>query len=105
VWEALATDTFGQLLEVVPDEFHPWVRGVESDLRGKYARIDEVARRDLADILRVDPDAERRVLADQIKNTDHPGLCFAVLDGKDIAPRIWQMIKPERSMAMIVEEV
>lgn len=110
VWEALASDTFDQLLEAAPDEFHPWIRGVESGLREEFNGIYAVAHYKL-DIARekargASGTYTRRELAEQVtKMPEYAGLAFAIEDGKDISPRIWQMIKPERSMAMIVEEV
>jgi RNA ligase len=120
IWEALATDTFDQILEAAPDEFHPWIRNVEADLRDRFEIIYSIAEQNLLDARR---DAlaiatsrafsdggtavwehTRRDLAEALtKSAAYPGLCFALEDGKDIAPRIWQMIKPERSLAMIVD--
>lgn len=108
VWEALANDTFDQLLEAAPDEFHPWIRNVESELWTSFDIIANIAAHDLEDARLYTGnlvDYTRADLAAQItQRSSYPGLCFALEDGKDIAPRIWQMIKPERTMAMIVEE-
>lgn len=106
VWEALATGTFDQLLEVVPDEFHPWVRSIEHELWTSFDIIANIADHELANarLYTGKPEYSRADLAKQVtQRSTYPGLCFALEDGKDIAPRIWQMIKPERSMAMIVD--
>lgn len=108
VWESLATGTFGELLEAAPDEFHPWIRKVETDLRAKVARIYHDVDYDLTEArLRARGRSltyTRRELAEQItKSAIYPGLAFAMEDGKNVDERIWQMVKPERSMAMIVD--
>jgi RNA ligase len=110
VWESLANGTFNELLGAAPDEFHRWIRGVESELRDKFDEISKQAWSELVDarheVATHNYTYTRRDLAEQInKNALYPGLCFAIEDGKDIAPRIWQQIKPERTLAMIVEEV
>ncbi len=117
VHEALASDTFQDLLANVPDEFHPWVRQVAETLLAEFSAINLQARRDLngarffADSLAdraprdFDYTYSRRDLAEQIKShARYPGLCFALEDGKDIDQRIWQMVRPERSTAMIIED-
>lgn len=110
VWEALANDDFDQLLEAAPDEFHPWVRNVESGLRQQFAGIYARANYELGvarNLARgASPEYTRRDLAKYLtdRSSVYTGLCFALEDGKDITPRIWQMIKPERSMAMIVTD-
>lgn len=116
VHEALSNGTFDDLIANVPDEFHPWIRQVQEGLTTRFIEILGVVQHELfqarffADAISdVDgPDAlynyTRKELADQIVPlATYPGLCFALEDGKDIAPRIWQMIRPERSTAMILE--
>ena len=110
VWEALSNDTFDELLEAAPDEFHLWIRNVEADLRQQFSEIKRVSEYEL-DAARFNAQQgsnsyTRRELAEWLTGptTTYTGLCFALEDGKDIAPRIWAMIKPERSMAMIIEE-
>lgn len=112
VHEALANDTFDDLIANVPDEFHPWLRGVSDDLITKHDDILRAARSDLH-AARFNASAgrsttadfiyNRKELAEQItKNARYPGLCFALEDGRDPSPRIWQMIRPERETAMII---
>lgn len=109
VWEALANNTFGELIDNVPDEFHPWVQQVHNELTSEFSKIYAIATLDLyyarqnAEIA-AGEDYTRRDLAEQIKTTRYPGLTFGLLDRKDIAPRIWQMLKPERSTAMIIDD-
>jgi RNA ligase len=108
VWEALANDTFSELIDNVPDEFHPWVQKVHNELTSEFARIYALASLDLyyarkrAEIV-AGEDYTRRDIAEQIKGQLYPGLVFGLLDRKDISPKIWAMLKPERSTAMILE--
>lgn len=108
VHEALASGTFADLVAVTPDEFHPWVKKVASSLMADHGTIfnktvDDLdrARRDAGVVSTVDG-YTRKDLAMKIQaNATYPGLCFALEDGKDIAPRIWDMIRPAREMAII----
>lgn len=103
VHEALANNSLGELLEVVPDEFHAWLHAVEETLLKQFSDIEQCAISELAHAqYEAGPFYDRRELAEQVKKTTYPGLCFALEDGKDIAPRIWQMIRPEREMAAII---
>lgn len=113
VWEALSNGTFDALIEAAPDEFHPWIRAVAADLNDKVDAIYWQAMVDLRDarenaIVMDTSDAPRytrRGLAEEItKHATFPGLCFALEDGKPLGDKIWPMIKPERSLALIVED-
>lgn len=112
VWEALTNGTFDELIEAVPDEFHPWIRQVAYDLDAQYDVILLAAKDDLF---------KARVYARRIapKGSDYtrkgfacytmayatyPGLTFGLEDGKDISDKIWGMIKPTRTLAMILED-
>jgi RNA ligase len=104
IHEALATDTFDDLIANVPDEFHPWIRQVEGDLRLQFDAISQRAESELMHArYNAGPFRDRRELAEQVKKTTYPGLCFALEDGKDISQRIWTMIRPERTTAMILD--
>lgn len=104
VHEALASGTFDDLIANVPDEFHPWVRGVSARLTEEFDTILMAVEVDLIDSRHAaGPFYNRREFAEKVKQTSFPGLCFAMEDGKDISPRIWQMIRPERSTAMILD--
>lgn len=106
VWEHLANGTFAtELLPVVPDEFHDWLMSTHTALDASYRQIDEVVRRDTADALKeAGEGADRRMIAEKIKAKEYPGLCFALLDGKDIAGKIWKQIRPERELPVLNEQ-
>ena len=104
VWEHLAAGhDFDALVATVPDEFHTWLARVAAGLRADVETITTTAERELAKAL-ADAggrDVERRVLAEHIKTTTHPGLCFALLDGKRIDAKVWRMVKPDRETPML----
>lgn len=114
VWEALATDTFDALIDAVPDEFYKWAAQTAAGLLAEYDVIYKQAQDDLRGAryraMRTDQETgdvlyTRRDLARHIMETStHPGLCFALEDGKDISEKIWAMLKPERSLALIIED-
>lgn len=112
VHEALSNGTFADLIDNVPDEFHPWIRQVADDLVGQHDEILKTAKDDLfmAELravlaLPVGQMYTRKDLAEQIiAHATHPGLCFSLKDGKNIDSKIWDMIRPERQTAMILED-
>lgn len=116
IHEALSNNTFDEIIDAAPDEFHPWIRQVAAELRNKY---DEIAHRAQLDLYsaRIFADAlsdcdprdfacaySRKDLAGEInKYALYPGLCFALEDGRPIDGKIWDMIRPERTTAMIID--
>lgn len=108
IWEALKEGTYYQLISEVPEEFLPWVEQVGDQLLTAYTDILTEARIELTwargrAIQIADGEPTRAILASVIKDTRHPGLCFALLDGKDIAEKVWRMVKPERTTAAILD--
>ena len=108
IWENLKS--FGKLdedlLTQVPDEFYEWVRKVESDLKAEYKTIEDLYEQTYNNILsfifvmtpRGDQDTfvkHRAEFAKLAKSYNHPGILFAMYDGKDYSQMIWKMIKPK----------
>lgn len=114
VWEALrlGEPAFWDALNAIPDEFHPWVAQVQEELTKRYYDILFSAQQDLlaaqftAQLGSSEPgEYTRRDLAEQItKHAIYPGLCFKLEDGKEVSTAIWDMIKPERKLALIIED-
>lgn len=104
VYEALAAGTLDDLIANTPDEFHRWIRQVSEALTSQFSEIKVQAVADWFNAQEMaGPFYDRRELAVEIKKTKYPGLCFALEDEKDIAARIWAMIRPERVAAMILD--
>lgn len=104
VWEHLAAgEDFDALVATVPDEFHTWLARVAAGLRADVETITTTAQRELDKAVTAAGGrfVERRILAEHIKTTTHPGLCFALLDGKAIDAKVWRMVKPDRETPML----
>lgn len=102
IWEHLAAGTYETLLAEVPDEFYAWATEQHDALVSKYEAILHTAQFELDQaICLVGNLKDRKALAERIKHATYPGLCFALLDGKDASERIWRMLKPERETPLI----
>ncbi len=77
-----------RVIERVPDEFYQWVRETENDLRCGYANIEARARSYMKF------GSDRKELAQWYKQSPHPDVMFAMLDGKNYAEVIWKKLKP-----------
>lgn len=89
VWEALMNGKLEAVLEEVPDEMYDWVRQVESDLTEKFNEIRTDAMSVMKDL------GDRKSNALYYQTCKYPSLMFNLLDGKEIAPAIWRMVKPK----------
>lgn len=97
IWELLANDqSLDELLDLVPDEFYDWVHLTVANLNHDY----EIIVRRAVDVLdAVDRSATRREQAEFITaNSTHPGIVFAMLDGKNYAEKVWKLVRPERAI-------
>lgn len=102
IWELLSNhQSIDKLLDVVPDEFYQWVKKIVADLNQRFSDIEREA---LAVFDQVPRDVTRKEQAEFITTTAHPGIVFSMLDGKNYAPAIWKMIRPEASLPFKVDE-
>lgn len=122
VWEHLSSGKgINEMLDGLPDEFHSWVRGVALDLLLRFNRIQHQCAEDLMrcqQMVRtqplfglplVDPEREprayRKEIADYIRQCEHSGIVFSMLDGKDPSKAIWKLLyPPHRTFADQPEE-
>lgn len=81
----------GDLLERVPDEFYAWVKRTADDLSAQFDVIEGHARNRL-DEIRSLPTRKDQALA--IKDYEHKGVVFAMLDGKPYDRPIWRNLRP-----------
>lgn len=100
VWEHLRTgQDLGPFLEMVPDEFYKWVRGVEKELREAYAAIEAQAQAEFKTF------PTRKEAAEYfLTQCSRPAILFKMLDGKAYSDIIWQDIRPEHRPAFLEEE-
>jgi RNA ligase len=104
VWENLMEgQSLTDLLELIPDEWHEWLRDTYKKLRMDFLVIKtrvESDYRQLVYALNKDFGRENwsrkefARLATSGEWGDYPGMMFSMLDGKDIDSAIWKLIKP-----------
>jgi RNA ligase len=100
IWEELQTpEGLQPILERVPDEFYQWVRDIESVLRSEYIEIEERCKVDFKDC------GDRKTTALYFQTCQYPAVLFKMLDGKDYAPLIWKLIRPDGATTFKVDEL
>jgi RNA ligase len=96
VWEVLSSGgDMSSLLFEVPDEFYEKIQEVVRDLSIRHHNILKDYTSYYLDIVNKVNDGDRKSFAEEAKRYSHPSLLFGLLDGKDISPIIWKLIKPE----------
>lgn len=101
VWEVLSNGgTMDNLLKDVPDEFYDKIREYENELIGQYETLLNEYQWIFNKVRNVYFDVHqkefnRRDFALMANEYKHSSLLFGLLDGKDITPLIWKIIKPE----------
>lgn len=94
IWEYLKDKKdITTLLDSVPDEFDSWVKNTVKDLVDKYENI----LKDYTEIFNElkSKNLDTKEFAENAKRYEHPSILFSMLNGKDVSPYIWKMIKPE----------
>ena len=94
VWEVLSSgESMDNLLKGVPDEFFNKIKEYETELLNEFSALKSEYENHFESIKRL---GTRKLFA-QFATTGfkHPSLLFGLLDGKDIGPTIWRIIKPE----------
>ena len=98
VWEVLSSGgSVDELLKDVPDEFYNKIKEYEQELSFQFNMIFSdyfVHFRSIQNKIG-DVAGNRAEFASHAKNYQYPSILFAMLDGKDIAPIISKIIKPE----------
>jgi RNA ligase len=98
VWEVLsAGGSMDELLKDVPDEFYNKIKDYEDELKSRFQLID-TDYYDLFKYIQIkvqEYGGDRGTFARLAKEYTYPSLLFGLLDGKDISPNIWKLIKPE----------
>lgn len=103
VWENLSSGmTVLDMLEIIPDEWHEWLKTTVRELTTAFSVINMTAQSDYRQLVKqLDkgyPEGwDRKLFARHATDkdwTEYPGLMFKLLDGVDIAPSVWKMIMP-----------
>lgn len=94
VWEILSTNgKIDEFIKDVPDEFFKKIQDFAFDLSLRYYNLMKEYT-ECFEIIK-NKTEDRKSFAEESKRYPHPSLLFGLLDGKDISPMIWKMIKPE----------
>jgi RNA ligase len=98
VWEVLSNGgNMDELLKDVPDEFYDKIKEYEDELKFMFNSLSNdygIHFRDIQNMMdKVGGD--RKNFANVAKQYKYPSLLFGLLDGKDISPNIWKIVKPE----------
>lgn len=98
VWEVLSNGgSMDEVLKEVPDEFYDKIKEYEEELKFEFNSIVNdynIIFRNTKDLMRI-VDGDRKNFAYVAKKYKYPQILFALLDGKDISPIIWKIVKPE----------
>lgn len=98
IWEVLSNGgSVDELLKDVPDEFYKKIKEYEEELSFLFNSIvsDYFIHFRLIQSKVEEIDGDRANFAHLSKQYHYPSILFALLDGKDISPIIFKIIKPE----------
>lgn len=97
VWELMKEgQTVEQICEVLPDEFHQWVKEVHDDLTEQFRVIYHGTFNEYIDIKNIlNGDMVRKHFAQYAVKTKYPSILFNYLDNRSVSDTIWDLIKPE----------
>jgi T4 RnlA family RNA ligase len=96
VWEIMANGgNMEEILKDVPDEFYDKIKEVVRDIAVRFDNIRTDYIQYFTDIVFKIGREDRRRFAEEARRYKHSSILFALLDGKDITPIIWKIVKPE----------
>jgi RNA ligase len=92
VWEVLSNGgNMDDLLKDVPDEFYSKINDYEKSLIAQFNKLEEEYQNHFDSIRRL---GNRKLFAQTAIMFQYPSILFGMLDGKNISPIIWKIIKP-----------
>ncbi len=97
IWEHLKDDKpMDELLEKIPDELYEWIKFTKKDLINQFNNISKEANKEWKAILKTLPENHsEKDFALVASKRQYPSLLFSLNKGRDMAPRIWAMIRPD----------
>lgn len=114
IWEMLKDGkTVGDICAGIPDEFHSYVTQNANSIFKQANEIKYNATIDFLWCITKSGGAQgmpqetvrsRKEFAKYAQQTKYPGLVFAILDGKDIDDKIWDMVKPRGDTKTLVKD-
>ena len=114
VWKLLKGGfDVSEFLERMPDEFLNWFKLLVGDMYIKRHLIMSEVKKHLLQgawkgLYTIDIDdtivlkASRKDVAEYFNKSEHKQLLFTLLDGRDIEPLLWDLVKPEHSKAFSI---
>lgn len=114
VWKLLKGGLdMSEFLDRMPDEFLNWFKQLVGEMYIQRhlikSEVDKYLMQGCFDglyIFNADdvilPKVSRKVLAEYFNKSEHKKLLFTLLDGKDIEPLLWDMVRPEHSKAFSI---
>ena len=94
VWEALKTNSFTEMLAVLPDEFHDEAKTMKQDLENKFNTLVK----EVDELISQIPNGERKDRAIWVNTKLNHPLKHLVMakgvGGSDIDEKVWERIKP-----------
>lgn len=100
VWQAMVDNTFDELLDQVPDEFHDFVRGVETDISSDVYESFWIVSRAftrITEAMRETGETSKKEFAARAKNHNYSWALFNLWDGKprtDVYGELLKRAKP-----------
>lgn len=96
IWEIMGEGkTLQDMCEIVPDEWHDWLRNTASELEQNFLTLRHKVRMDFKEVMDKMPlDYTRKDFAIVAKTYEYSGLLFKILDGGNIGEDVWKLIRP-----------
>lgn len=92
IWEHLKSGKgVEEMLSRVPDEFYGWVKNTKEKLEKDFGEIEKSVK---SVVEKARSLGTRKEQAELIRKTRHPGVAFAMLDGKNYPKLIWDLVRP-----------
>lgn len=105
VWEYLSQNKpIDEMLAYTPDEFNAWVRREATEQQAAFNALIDKALAALTTIIGL-PTRKDRALALLNDHEDVAHLVFAMLDGKVVAPIVWEQLYPAYRRPEIAERL
>lgn len=95
IWEMLSGGKdFNAILDICPDEFNDWARGVKAKLELEYLDVESRAKYAL-DCVKDLPTRKEQAMKLISEHKAVAKIVFLMLDGADYSFAVWKMIEPK----------
>jgi RNA ligase len=96
VWENLKEGkTLQDICEIVPDEWHDWLKKTVQSLMTEYYSILLKVTRQFQEVCADLPlDFTRKDFALKVQDMQYASFMFSILDGKAVNSKIWDLVRP-----------